>query len=137
VTRRQVARPGEKVDLFDLETAPFPLPFGQKKEKILASFDVTLKAPEKGDPPETDHLVCIPKPGTRLAERFERVDFFVLRSLDLPGKIVAVKKGALETVTVSFPDLSPSSINAGVTKTAFAPAREWAGYTEVVEPLDP
>jgi hypothetical protein len=137
VTRRQVARSGEKVDLFDLETAPFPLPFGQKKEHILASFDVTLRDPIKDDPPGSDHLVCVPKAGTRLADRFERVEFFVLRSLDLPGKIVAVKKGGLETITVSFPDLAPSSINSGVTKAAFDPPKEWAGYTEVVEPLEP
>ena len=45
VTKRQIAKPGEKIDLFDLETAPFPLPFGQKKEKILKNFEVSLAAP--------------------------------------------------------------------------------------------
>ncbi len=48
VTKREIARPGEKVDLFDLETAPFPLPFGQKKDTILRNFEVTLLPPGEG-----------------------------------------------------------------------------------------
>ena len=50
VTRQEIARPGEKIDLFDLERAPFPLPFGQKKDTILRHFTVTLVPPKPSDP---------------------------------------------------------------------------------------
>ncbi|MGB0715221.1 MAG: LolA family protein, partial [Phycisphaerae bacterium] len=74
VTRYEYVKPGEKVDFFDLDRAPFPLPFGQKRDKILKHFDVTLVPPQADDPAETDHLVCIPKAGSRHAEAFTKLE---------------------------------------------------------------
>lgn len=137
VTKQEIAKPGEKVDLFDLENAPFPLPFGQKKDSILRSFNVTLAEPTAADPPDSDHLVCIPKPGTRMSRRYDRLEFFVLRDIDLPGRIIATKNDGTEIVTADFPDLSTRSINAGVTEKDFVkpPVWEKEKYEFVEEPL--
>lgn len=133
VTREEIAGPGEAIDLFDLETAPFPLPFGQRKATILRHFDVTLVPPAPGDPPSTDHLVCIPKAGSAMHRRYDKLEFFVRQDIHLPSRVVVTKGEGLEITTANFPDLSASSINAGVTEKAFAHPKEWKGYDLVVE----
>ena len=137
VTRREMVRPGESIDLFDIERTPFPLPFGQKKDKILQQFSVAYLAPVPGDPPNTDHLICVPKPGTRMDRRCDKLEFYVRRDIHLPCKIVVTKNDGLEVHTAEFPDLSEGSINAGVTKKDFAKPAAWKGYKEVVVPLEP
>ncbi len=135
VTKRQLARPGEKLDFFDIEKAPFPMPFGQKKGKILKTFDVTLLPPAAGDPPNTDHLVCVPKSESEAKRNYKKVEFFVLRDLHLPRRIV-VTKSRFEINTADFTDLSAQFINVGLTKKDFAQPREWKDYQWEVEKLD-
>ncbi|MCO6438203.1 MAG: hypothetical protein J5J06_14005 [Phycisphaerae bacterium] len=137
VTKQEYARPGETLDLFDLETAPFPLPFGQRKEAILKNFEVRLEVPAKGDPPNTDHLVCVPREESRLSREYDRLDFFVLRDIHLPVRIVANHKGGYETSRADFPDLSPASLNVGLSAKDFEPLKAWSKYKLVVEPLEP
>jgi hypothetical protein len=139
VTQQEVARPAEKVDLFDLEQAPFPLPFGQKKETILRHFDVSLVPPTAGDPPNTDHLVCVVKPGSPMVRKYDKLELFVLRDLHLPARVVVTKNKGYEVHTADFPDLSAESINRGIDGKAFAPPAAWKndGYKFVVERLEP
>lgn len=137
VTKQEIVRPGDRIDLFDLERTPFPLPFGQKKEKILRNFNVTLVAPSPGDPPETDHLVCIPKTDSRLAERYDKLEFFVRRDIHLPSRVIVTRNDGLEINTADFPDLSHGSINTGVTAKDFKHPRAWKKYEVVVEELPP
>lgn len=136
ITKQQLVRTGEKIDLFDLEKAPFPLPFGQKKDKMLANFDIRLAPPTADDPLETDHLVCVPKAGSRLHRRYERLELFVDRKINLPRRIV-VTKNKDEVNTADFGDLSEKSINAGVTDKDFERPAAWKKYKEVVEELLP
>ncbi len=133
VTKQQVDESGQSIDLFDLETAPFPLPFGQKKEKILSNFDVTLVPVAKGDPPNTDHLVCVPKPDSRVAKKYEKLDFFVDRDVHLPRRVIMTKNKGYEINTADFPDLSNRSINSGVTKKDLGYPTAWKNYTIVEE----
>jgi hypothetical protein len=133
VIKREFARPGEKVDFFDMETAPLPLPFGQKKEQILEHFEVSIKPPAKGDPKDTDHLVCIPKPTSRLAEKYEKFELFVQRDVDLPSRIVVTKNKGLEVLSADFPDLSPQSLNTGIKPSEFSELKEWDDYELTVE----
>ncbi len=133
VTERQIARPGEKIDLFDLETAPFPLPFGQEKEKILRNFEVTLVPPAETDPANTDHLVCVPKPQTRMHRKYDKMEFFVRRDLHLPSRIVVTKNDGEEVNAADFPDLSEKSLNAGVPAAAFKRPSAWKKYEVVTE----
>lgn len=134
VTVREVAKPGETLDLFDLEKAPFPMPFGQKKDTILRNFDVTLAAPQQGDPQNTDHLVCVPKPDSAFYRQYDRFEFFVHRTLHLPTKVVVVKNRGLEINTAEFPDLSERSINTGLTKKSFSKPKAWKKFKEVIDP---
>lgn len=137
ITKQEVARRGEKIDLFDLEKAPFPLPFGQKKEKILSNFEVRLAPASGSDPANSDHLVCVPKADSRLRRRYDKLELFVDRSVHLPRRIVVTKSGGMEINTADFPDLSDRSINAGVTERDFDRPAAWKKYKEVVEELIP
>ena len=47
VHKRQVVPPGEIMDPLAVGEGPFPLPIGQKREKILERFDAELLPPEK------------------------------------------------------------------------------------------
>lgn len=135
VTKREIARPGQKVDFFDLESAPFPLPFGQKKETILRNFDVTLVPSKEGDPADSDHLSCKPKPFSSLRDRYEQLEFFVLRSVDLPGRIVVTKNRGREVSTADFSDLGKNSINAGLSNKDFALPGDCKEYKVVIEEM--
>jgi hypothetical protein len=135
IIKREIVRPGEKVDLFDLESAPFPIPFGQKKDQILRNFDVKLVPPAAGDPAGTDHLLCIPKPGAALSRDYEKLEFFVSRELHLPVKVVATELGGKKVTTAVFPDLTKDSINAGLSDKDFDEPGEWKKYGTVEEPL--
>lgn len=137
VTKQEIVRPGEKRDFFDLERAPFPMPFGQKKASILRHFDITLTDAEASDPPDTDHLICVPKATSRLYRKYDRLDMFVHREVHLPTRIVVVKNGGYETQTANFPDLSTESINTGLSIADFKRPSAWSGYEEVVEMLSP
>lgn len=137
ITKQELVRPGDQIDLFDLEKAPFPLPFGQKKDKMLASFDIQLAPPAADDPAESDHLVCVPKTGSRLHRRYERLELFVDRKVHLPRRIVVTKNKGHEVNTADFGDLSEKSINTGVSDKDFEPPAAWKKYKEVVEELLP
>jgi len=137
VTKQEMARPGERLDLFDIEKTPFPLPFGQKKDQILKNFDVTLALPSEGDLPGTDHLILAPKPSSRMYRKYDRVDLYVHRDVHLPTKIVVMKNNGLERVVAEFPDLSNQSINTGVGERDFQRPAAWSGYKEHVEELVP
>ncbi len=137
VTKKEIVRPGEKQDFFDLETTQFPMPFGQKKASILKHFDITIAAPQATDPANTDHLVCVPKATSRLYRKYDRLDMFIHREVHLPTRIVVVKNQGYETQTANFPDLSNSSINTGLSRADFMSPKAWRGYEEVVEMLPP
>lgn len=135
VTKREIAKADEKLDFFDLEKSPFPLPFGQRKEVILRSFEVDYAEPKPNDPPETDHLICVPRPGSRLAERYDKLDYYVLRGVNLPGRVVITRNKGREVKSADFPGLRKESINTGLTSKDFSPQPEWKKYKEVVEEL--
>ena len=137
VTEQEIARPGEKLDLFDLERAPFPVPFGHKKDTILRHFNVTLAAPAKGDPPNTDHIVCVPKPTSNLKRRYEKLELYVNKDVHLPSRIVVTRNDGLEINTADFPDLSTRSINNGLSKKDFVKPKAWNKYEVVIERLGP
>ncbi len=134
VTQREIAPPGKRVNLFDLETAPFPMPFGQKKEAILRNFDVALIPQQSDDPSDTDHLKCTPKKGSRFYGKYDSIEFFIHRSLHLPTRIIVVKNEGYEAVTADFPSLSEKSLNNGLARSAFNPPKSWRDtYKWVVE----
>lgn len=136
VIEREIAAPGEKVDFFDLDKAPFPLPFGQKKDRILERFEVRLVNPAPGDPPNTDHLLCIPRPGTPMARKYKKLDFYIRVDLNLPVRIRAVFADGEKITVADFPDLSTRSINTGLRTDDFVEPASWKNYTRDMEKLE-
>lgn len=108
IIRRQIVRPGERVDPFKLGQGPFPLPFGQKRADILSNFKVTLAPFELGDPRNTQHLHCVPRPHTELAQKYTRVEIYVDKSLELPVRVVTERIADASRIEVDF-----SGVNAG------------------------
>ncbi|RJP33699.1 MAG: hypothetical protein C4547_11865 [Phycisphaerales bacterium] len=133
---RQVVSAGQTLDLFDLDTAPFPMPFGQKRDEILKHFEVKLVPPKPADPENTDHLVCTPREGSPLARRYERLEFFVLRDLHLPRRILSIENGGYRTVVANFPDLSAESLRQKLTPQDFAEPAAWKKYARTVEKFE-
>lgn len=82
--KRQVLKPGEKINLLKLGEGPFPLPIGQDKQKVKELFDVTMPDPAKDDPPNTIHVSLVPRQGTELANKFTSIDVWVDRTLRMP-----------------------------------------------------
>lgn len=133
IIKRDIAPPGTEIDLFSIEKAPFPIPFGQKKDDILAHFDVTFGAGGKDLAEETDHLICTPKQDSRMARDYHRLEFFVCRSLHLPRRIVMTTQDGAKITTADFPDLSTRSINTKLADSLFRMPPETKKYAVSVE----
>ncbi len=84
---RQVARPGQKLNLFQLGKGPMPLPIGQDKKDVHGAFDVTLIAPAGDDPPDTTHLQLKPRADTDLARKFTSIDVWVDHKNNMPVRV--------------------------------------------------
>ncbi len=134
--QHDVVKPGETIDLFDIEESPFPIPFGQKKDEIQKNFAIVLMAPAEGDLPDTDHLVCRPKPDSRLADEVVQMEFFVARDLHLPVKIVSTQRSGNQITTAVFPELSDESINTGLTDADFQHPPETRNWKTVLAEPD-
>ena len=136
IIKREVVAEGEKIDLFDVETAPFPVPFGQKKEHINKTFVVSLVPPAAGDPENADHLVCVPKPGTNLAHDFSRLEFWVSRASNLPVRIVSTEvNDEAKVIRITTATFEGVEIDAGLGDKDFANPPDWKNYTVNTEPL--
>lgn len=138
VTRRQVRAEGEKVDPFKLGEGPFPLPFGQQREDILAEFDVELAAPGPNAPPNTKHLVLTPHKEAESAKRFAQIHFWVRTAgalEGLPVQVRATKKaptGRVDShITVTFEQID---LNEEMPDGVFA-VQTPDGYEEIIEPI--
>jgi len=133
--RRQVIRPGEKINLLKLGEGPFPLPIGQKKEDVYAQFDVMQKSAAKDENKDlagTIHLQLKPKPGTRFVKRFAMIDIWVSRASKFPVQIITVAPDGERKVT----KLTDVQINAagGLKDSDFAlppiDEKTWGIHTE-------
>ncbi len=133
IIKRDYAPPGTEIDLFDMEKAPFPIPFGQKKDEILKHFDVVIGPGGQGAPADTDQLICTPKPTSKFAKDNSKVEFYVSRALHLPVRIVMTSNPPDKELTADFPDLSTGSINTNLDDSSFALPRETKKYTTAEE----
>ncbi len=135
IVKRQIVRPGERLEVFQLGKGPFPLPFGQKKDEILRQFDVTLVPPAKDDPKNADHLTCQPVAGTELAGKYKVIHFFIDRELDLPVRIRTVDTEGNE-ILVGFP-ADKIVLNKAITGSRLNLPDETRKYSIQTEPLPP
>jgi outer membrane lipoprotein-sorting protein len=128
--RRQVLRPGQKMDPLKLGEGPFPLPIGQDKQEVKNLFTVAKIAPAQDDPPATVHLQLTPKPGTTLARKFATIDVWVDTATAMPRRIQTQENGSpISKVT----DLTDVKINTGLGDKDFAQPPlpgEWESTSE-------
>ncbi|HEX4125386.1 MAG TPA: hypothetical protein VHY37_11715 [Tepidisphaeraceae bacterium] len=119
--KRQVIKPGQKVNLFKLGEGAFPLPIGQDKADVHREFEVTLaKAapPAADEPKDAIHIVLVPKPGTAMARRFSQIDVWADRQTDMPVRIDTLdqqqakeESTVLENVKINTPGgLKPTDL---------------------------
>jgi hypothetical protein len=106
--KRQVLRPGEKINLLKLGEGPFPLPIGQKKEAVHEQFDVKKLPAAKDDPPGTVHVQLAPKPGTRFAKKFDAIDVFVDAKSHLPVRIDTAQGETVRTTELKNFTINPT-----------------------------
>jgi outer membrane lipoprotein-sorting protein len=106
---RQILKPGEKMQLFNLE-GPFPLPLGQDKTDVHKHFDVRKLSLDKDDPPATVHIELTPVTGTDLARKFKTIDLWVDPKTNMPARITVLdgngndqKQTDLSNVNVNGP----------------------------------
>jgi outer membrane lipoprotein-sorting protein len=107
--RRQVVRPGEKINLLKLGEGPFPLPLGQDKADVHRMFDVKRAAPGKGDPVGSVHLHLIPKAGGKFDKKLDAVDFWVDEKSQMPVRMQTTEGDSVRTW-----DLSNIKVNASL-----------------------
>jgi outer membrane lipoprotein-sorting protein len=118
--RRQVLRPGEKVNLLKLGEGPFPLPIGQKKEDVKKLFTVTKEKPAKDDPPGTVHIVLQPLKGTQFAKKFSSIDVWMDTKTQFPVRIdTSDAKGQMTKTT----ELREVRINPNLGDADFVPEK--------------
>ena len=122
----------------------FPLPFGQKKDDILREFTVEKPAPHEKDPPGTDHLRLLPRPGANTGKTYRQLDFWLAREgaiAGLPLKVRVAKldgAGRLDShISIVFSD---PELNAGFSGSRFE-IKTPPGYTEApaeyLKPIEP
>lgn len=92
--RRQVLKPGQKMDLFRLGDGPFPMPIGQKKEDVKKQFGVELlpltpedKLLDEKMPVDVCHVVLKPRSDNELKRQFSAIDVFVDPKSQMPVRI--------------------------------------------------
>jgi hypothetical protein len=104
--RRQVLAPGESVNLLKLGEGPFPLPIGQDPAEVLKQFAVyppETPAPATGKgTPAPSGIVLVPRQGTRLADKFSRIEVWVDASSDMPAVITTTEAAGMKTRTTKL-----------------------------------
>jgi len=68
IVKYHVAGPDSEADPLELGQGPFPVPFGQRKDRVLSLFEVTTRPPADGDGEGTTFLKLVPRP--EAADRF-------------------------------------------------------------------
>lgn len=113
--RRQVLRPGEKINLLRLGEGPFPLPIGQHPDDVKRQFTVSLLEPMDDKP----RLRLVPVAGTRLARKFSQIDVVVDPATRFPSYIETLDANG---ATVRSTELSNLRVNPtpGLTDKDFA-----------------
>ncbi|MFI5377906.1 MAG: outer membrane lipoprotein carrier protein LolA [Tepidisphaerales bacterium] len=130
---RQVLKPGQKINLLKLGEGPFPLPVGQPREEVLKQFDVKRIESKKEDPQGTVHVELVPKPGTRFARKFKKLDVYVDTKTNFPRQVNTVDP---RETGVRATDLGKINVNVGVTDKDFKLddiGNDWERKTEAME----
>jgi len=129
---RQVAKPGEKVNLLKLGEGPFPLPLGQDKAEVHKLFTVQWIAPAEGDPAGSAHLQLVPRPDSQFSRKFQSLDVWVSADSDMPVRIQTVDRNGATTTTT---DLSHVQVNTNPPEDTFRLEKLPEGWQRIDEPF--
>lgn len=130
--KRQVVEPGRSFDPLRLGEGPFPLPIGQKRDEVVARFEVALLE-KTSDPWLADRLAgavvagleLTPRPGTPHAKDFASVELFYDSKTLLPVGVHAIEpKGDTKTVFLRDHKLN-SAVDEARLKIPEPDPREW------------
>jgi outer membrane lipoprotein-sorting protein len=113
--RRQVLKPGQKMNLLKLGEGPFPLPIGQDKDDVKKQFEASKIPAAADDPKDTVHIKLVPRPGSQFEKRFKQIDVFVDTKTNMPARIDTVEKAG----TTRSTELKNVKLNTGVKDEAF------------------
>jgi hypothetical protein len=130
--RKQVVGEGQHIDPFRLGEGPFPLPFGQTRLDMIKQF-LVQKGPQEGD--GGPHLICVPRPESDLARRYDRIDLFlsaVPNRSGLTEKIVLQDRKDRQEKTIEFKSIR---INGGLGDKDLDLPLETKSWTELEEPF--
>jgi len=109
--RRQVLKPGEKINLLKLGEGPFPLPIGQAKEDVKEMFEVAVIPAAPDDPAGTIHGRLTPKPRTQFERKFKSIDVWVDPKAQMPRRIETLDRNEQMRQTT---DLENVKANTGL-----------------------
>lgn len=95
IHKRQIVAPGQIVDPLAIGEGPFPIPIGQRRERILERFDAEIRPsddfPDKdmvgGVPPQlkdTYQLLLTPREGMRESKQFQNIRIWYRKDNLLP-----------------------------------------------------
>src|SRR4051812_2374143 len=131
--KRQVLRPGEKINLLKLGEGPFPLPIGQDKGEVHKLFDVT-KEPigEDKELADTVHLKLVPKPGTDFAKKFSAIEVWVDPKTQFPKRIDTADAAKTHFRTTRLDDVQVNPADLGDKDFTLPPVddKEWERTVE-------
>ena len=120
MTRYTVAAPGEKVEPMKLGRGPFPLPFGQTVQDMLAFFKVQTrpdgKAPGPDEPKDADYLLLTTRLDKRKQTNMDKAEMWIDRKTGLPVRIVSRENKTKKVTTLNFTDVK---INRELTDNTF------------------
>jgi hypothetical protein len=131
--KRQVLKPGEKINLLKLGEGPFPLPIGQPREEVLKMFEVKKIETAQAELADTVHIELVPKEKTQFARKFKKIDVWVETKTSFPRRIATVDKSEAETRTT---DLTNIAVNVGLKDEAFVQEKIGEGWTQKSEQMD-
>ncbi|MHC4991810.1 MAG: LolA family protein [Planctomycetota bacterium] len=115
--KRQIVRPGERLDPLKLGEGPFPLPIGQPREQVHKRFVASSWTLPEGHPlekvgktyPELRGLLLVPRDNTPEARDYARVELLYDRATLLPVGIQVIEtNGDRKTVRLLDPVRNPT-----------------------------
>jgi hypothetical protein len=139
--KRQVVAPGQSFDPLSLD-GPFPLPLGQKRDHVLARFNVSVVEDEPEEP--RVHLLLTPREDVAPAEgqkEFDQIDLWFSREPGadqyLPTKIVA--RQAPEKTTVELREIVTDKMSDAEMNQRFdtTPPGPGSGWNVDIKPFKP
>ena len=132
--RRQVLRPGQKMNLLKLGEGPFPLPIGQDKEEVKRQFDATKEPLGVDDPKGTVARLA----WRRRRGRSSRSGFSRSTCSSTPGRECRRRIDTVERAgTTRSTDLTNVKLNSGVKDDAFVlPKIDEPGWNRREEPFE-